>query len=151
MQIDAELLAGAISNQSKEAIFRLYAWSPKCISLGRNQKDDFLTAYESYEMPEFTQISQNEFRAKISVSDFYFDGHFANFPVVPGFMQFKFVGICAEKLGINLKNISHISSIKFMHFIRPNDEIRLFIEQNGNKISFKIQTEKECCNGKISL
>lgn len=43
MRIDSDLLDGAISSGEKEAIFRLYGWSPKCISLGRNQKDDFLT------------------------------------------------------------------------------------------------------------
>ena len=42
MQIDSDLLDDAIQNQSKEPIFRLYAWAPKCISLGRNQKDDFI-------------------------------------------------------------------------------------------------------------
>lgn len=42
MQIDSDLLDNAIENQSKEPIFRLYGWSPACISLGRNQKDDFL-------------------------------------------------------------------------------------------------------------
>lgn len=42
MQIDSDLLDEAIQNQSKEPIFRLYAWAPKCISLGRNQKDDFI-------------------------------------------------------------------------------------------------------------
>lgn len=43
MQIDSNLLDNAILNQTIEPIFRLYGWSPKCISLGRNQKDDFLT------------------------------------------------------------------------------------------------------------
>lgn len=43
MRIDSDLLDDAIQNQSKEPVFRLYAWSPKCISLGRNQKDDFIT------------------------------------------------------------------------------------------------------------
>lgn len=43
MRIDSELLDEAIQNQTKEPVFRLYAWSPKCISLGRNQKDDFIT------------------------------------------------------------------------------------------------------------
>ena len=38
MQIDSDLLENAIKNQEKEPIFRLYAWSPKCISLGRNQE-----------------------------------------------------------------------------------------------------------------
>ena len=42
MQIDSDLLDRAIDSQAKEPIFRLYAWSPRCISLGRNQKDDFL-------------------------------------------------------------------------------------------------------------
>lgn len=43
MQIDSDLLENAIKNQDMEPTFRLYGWSPKCISLGRNQKDDFLT------------------------------------------------------------------------------------------------------------
>jgi len=42
MQIDSDLLDEAIKTQAQEPIFRLYAWSPRCISLGRNQKDDFL-------------------------------------------------------------------------------------------------------------
>ena len=42
MQIDSDLLEDAIKNQSKEPVFRLYGWSPKCVSLGRNQRDDFL-------------------------------------------------------------------------------------------------------------
>lgn len=42
MQTDSELLDEAISTQAQEPVFRLYAWNPKCISLGRNQKDDFL-------------------------------------------------------------------------------------------------------------
>ena len=37
MRIDSELLENAIANNSSEPVFRLYGWSPKCISLGRNQ------------------------------------------------------------------------------------------------------------------
>ena len=43
MKIDSDILENSIQNQTTEPIFRLYAWSPKCISLGRNQKGDFLT------------------------------------------------------------------------------------------------------------
>ena len=39
MQIDSDLLENAIKTQSDNPVFRLYGWSPKCISLGRNQKD----------------------------------------------------------------------------------------------------------------
>ena len=42
MQIDSDLLNFAIKNELKEPIFRLYGWKPACVSLGRNQKDDFL-------------------------------------------------------------------------------------------------------------
>lgn len=44
MQIDSDLLDEAIETQAQEPVFRLYAWKPRCISLGRNQKDDFLQA-----------------------------------------------------------------------------------------------------------
>lgn len=42
MEIDEELLNSAIQNSLSEPIFRLYGWSPACISLGRNQAEDFL-------------------------------------------------------------------------------------------------------------
>lgn len=42
MQTDSDLLDFAIKNQLEEPIFRLYAWSPACVSLGRNQSDGFL-------------------------------------------------------------------------------------------------------------
>lgn len=42
MQIDNDLLAFAIKNELTEPIFRLYGWSPACVSLGRNQSDEFL-------------------------------------------------------------------------------------------------------------
>ena len=42
MQIDSDLLDFAIKNNLQEPIFRLYAWSPACVSLGRSQKDDFI-------------------------------------------------------------------------------------------------------------
>lgn len=42
MQIDSDLLDFAIENNLQEPIFRLYGWSPACVSLGRNQQDNFL-------------------------------------------------------------------------------------------------------------
>ena len=42
MQIDSDMLESAISGKYSEPVFRLYGWSPKCISLGRNQKDEFV-------------------------------------------------------------------------------------------------------------
>lgn len=42
MAIDSEILETAISQQSKEPVFRFYGWSPACISLGKNQNDNFI-------------------------------------------------------------------------------------------------------------
>ena len=42
MQIDSDILEDCIKNKLTEPVFRLYGWKPACISLGRNQKDDFL-------------------------------------------------------------------------------------------------------------
>lgn len=42
MQIDSDLLDNAIKNKSQKPVFRLYGWSPACVSLGRNQKSDFV-------------------------------------------------------------------------------------------------------------
>lgn len=42
MQIDSDLLDFAIKNKQQEPILRFYSWAPPCVSLGRNQSDDFL-------------------------------------------------------------------------------------------------------------
>lgn len=42
MQIDSDLLDESIKNKYDFPIFRLYGWSPYCISLGRNQDDSFI-------------------------------------------------------------------------------------------------------------
>lgn len=42
MQKDSDILEESIKTELKEPVFRLYGWKPKCISLGRNQKDEFL-------------------------------------------------------------------------------------------------------------
>ena len=48
MKTDSDILEESICKCLKEPVFRLYAWSPKCISLGRNQKSDFLTGEIDY-------------------------------------------------------------------------------------------------------
>lgn len=42
MQTDSDLLDSAIKMCVTEPIFRLYGWEPACVSLGRNQSEDFL-------------------------------------------------------------------------------------------------------------
>lgn len=42
MKIDNELFEQSIQEGILEPIFRLYGWSPACISLGKNQSDGFI-------------------------------------------------------------------------------------------------------------
>lgn len=42
MSIDEQILNESIECNLKGPVFRLYGWKPACISLGRNQKGDFL-------------------------------------------------------------------------------------------------------------
>ncbi len=46
MKTDSYLLEEAIRTKRSAPVFRLYGWKPKCISLGRNQKDLFFNDVE---------------------------------------------------------------------------------------------------------
>lgn len=40
MDFDEKILNYTISQQLNQPVFRLYGWAPKCVSLGRNQKEN---------------------------------------------------------------------------------------------------------------
>lgn len=42
MKIDEDILNSSINIGAKEPVFRLYGWKPYCVSLGRNQKSNFI-------------------------------------------------------------------------------------------------------------
>ena len=118
---------------------------------GKLSKKDFLSALQRYEAPVFEQSAENEFRAKVRASDFYFDGHFARFPLVPAFMQLRFVLICAKALGYELDGTQKIENLKFKNFIRPGDEIFIKITEASGKLRFEISNDKVCASGRICL
>ena len=118
---------------------------------GKLSKKDFLSALQRYEVPVFEQSAENEFRAKVRASDFYFDGHFARFALVPAFMQLRFVLICAKALGYELDGMQKIENLKFKNFIRPGDEISIKITEASGKLRFEISNDKVCASGRICL
>ncbi|WP_298022150.1 AMP-binding protein [uncultured Campylobacter sp.] len=118
---------------------------------GKLSKKDFLSALQRYEVPVFEQSAENEFRAKVRASDFYFDGHFAKFALVPAFMQLRFVLICAKALGYELDGTQKIENLKFTNFIRPGDEILIKITEASGKLRFEISNDKVCASGRICL
>ena len=118
---------------------------------GKLSKKDFLSALQRYEVPVFERSAENEFRAKMQASDFYFDGHFARFALVPAFMQLRFVLICAKALGYELDGTQKIENLKFTNFIRPGDEISIKITEASGKLRFEISNDKVCASGRICL
>lgn len=118
---------------------------------GKLSKKDFLSALQRYEAPVFERSAESEFRAKVRASDFYFDGHFARFPLVPAFMQLRFVLICAKALGYELDGTQKIENLKFKNFIRPGDEISIKITEASGKLRFEISNDKVCASGRICL
>ena len=118
---------------------------------GKLSKKDFLSALQRYEVPIFERSAENEFRAKVRASDFYFDGHFARFPLVPAFMQLRFVLICAKAMGYELDGTQKIENLKFTNFIRPGDEISIKITEASGKLRFEISNDKVCASGRICL
>ena len=118
---------------------------------GKLSKKDFLSALQRYEAPVFERSAENEFRAKVRASDFYFDGHFARFALVPAFMQLRFVLICAKALGYELDGTQKIENLKFKNFIRPGDEISIKITEASGKLRFEISNDKVCASGRICL
>ena len=118
---------------------------------GKLSKKDFLSALQRYEVPVFERSAENEFRAKVRASDFYFDGHFARFALVPAFMQLRFVLICAKALGYELDGMQKIENLKFKNFIRPGDEISIKITEASGKLRFEISNDKVCASGRICL
>ena len=118
---------------------------------GKLSKKDFLSALQRYEVPVFERSAENEFRAKVRASDFYFDGHFARFALVPAFMQLRFVLICAKALGYELDGTQKIENLKFKNFIRPGDEISIKITEASGKLRFEISNDKVCASGRICL
>lgn len=112
--------------------------------------------------PTFCLISQNissnevktcTLEAYIDEGCFYFDGHFADFPLVPGFVELGFALDCAsEYLDTTLESISKIQSVKFSSFLRPCDNARLELERSQNRLVFTLYAnDKICSSGKIEL
>lgn len=121
---------------------------------GKITKKDFVACVSEKIVPRFEIIrAESDLLNARSYADegsFYFDGHFANFPLVPGFVEVSFVIELAKK-HLNLGENFNIESVKFISFLRPFSAVEVQIERKNNKIYFQILSDKkECANGRIS-
>ena len=64
----------------------------------------------------------------------YFQGHFEDFPILPGVVQVHWAIHFAKKnLNIEKCYATRLSNIKFVRFICPGEKIKLHIFLNRNK------------------
>ncbi len=86
------------------------------------------------------------------ISCFYFDWHFGDFPIVPGFIEVGFVVSLAKHLGVEIENIVEILHTKWIKFIRPLDELEICLELKNDRLNFDILTHNTlAANGKIRI
>lgn len=92
------------------------------------------------------------FKAILLPECYFFQGHFPNFAVLPGFLQLEMVFDLANKMGFNIYSTSCIKNLKFNGFLRPLDEILISIENYDEYILFTIKNNnKICASGKVML
>ena len=66
----------------------------------------------------------------------FFNGHFENFPIVPGVVQLFYVNFFTENmLGIKLP-LTEAKKVKFSNIIPPDEEVILTIKNKENSIEY---------------
>lgn len=112
-------------------------------SQGKITQKDFLKAWEGLITPRFIKQSMNDNEAiwttTIYEDCFYFEGHFADFPILPGFVTLEFVvKLAKESFGLDLAYATYLKNIKFTSFIRPLDTLVFYVQRLENRVNFKV-------------
>ncbi|CAD7286936.1 Bifunctional protein Aas [Campylobacter majalis] len=123
---------------------------------GKVLKSEIEKLFNKNEIFEFRQIFKDEvkaeYQADVEPSLFYFDGHFYDFALVPGFIQLECVVKLARNFGLDLTRSKKFEAIKFSGFLRPLDVATFFLEIKNNKLYFSIKNDtKICASGRICI
>lgn len=82
----------------------------------------------------------------------YFEGHFTDFPLLPGVIQLGWAIHFAKDVLAIKNNILHIEQIKFTHVISPGDRVTLELKHQPTILYFNYYKNKTpCSGGKIKL
>lgn len=108
---------GKINKEKIEKIFELNLSYPFIISKNVNQNSAELKLI-------FTKKSN------------FFDGHFENFPIVPGVVQLFFADYFAEDIFAQKLPLEDIKKIKFSNIILPDVPVNLVLKNNEKNIEF---------------
>jgi len=83
----------------------------------------------------------------------YFQGHFPEMPILPGFVQVHFAREFAKQYLKSDRELTNIKRLKFTKIISPEVDIILILEKIGDdKISFKyMDAQRSCSSGEFHL
>lgn len=86
-------------------------------------------------------------RGKVPSSLIYFEGHFAEFPLVPGVIELQWVVDLLPDFFTQGFRIVRVDNLKFQKFLRPNDEMELSLNWDSGKsrVQFQLKTAGEMC------
>lgn len=135
-----------INNKSYLRFFKIASKIPRN-SQGKISKDQKERVIKENERIILSKAGCEDgvFEGEIGAGCFCFDGHFVDFPLVPGFVQLGLVMEYSKDLGVDYLSISRILNVKFTHFLRPADRCRLHMEKNGKYLSFKMYANEVIC------
>lgn len=112
----------------------------------KEQKENAINLKENIVLHKVEQGEKfATFEGIIPEGCFFFDGHFVDFPLVPGFVELGLAIKYAQTLGVDFVDITKISNIKFTAFLRPKDHCKLHIELKENSLSFKMFANQTVC------
>lgn len=89
----------------------------------------------------------------VPIDLYYFRGHFANFPLVPGVVELQWA---AERIPAWLGRtfeIERTDNLKFRQFLRPNDRVELRLERDEAKkrVKFTLKSNDEICTSGLFI
>lgn len=103
-------------------------------------------------LKENLETKRAVFEGCISEELFFFDGHFYDFPLVPGFVELDFIFEHLGVFGLDFTCVKEIVQVKFTEFLRPKDLCNLILEIKGDKLYFSIKVlDKICLNGRAKI
>jgi 3-hydroxymyristoyl/3-hydroxydecanoyl-(acyl carrier protein) dehydratase len=79
----------------------------------------------------------------------YFQGHFPDFPILPGVIQYYFVEYYMRFYWNEKRNICKMKKLKFTKMIFPNETVQLILEKNDASYIFKYLKNDEVCSSGI--
>lgn len=122
---------------------------------GKFSKNDFVNSFCNYKKPLLKRVdeknSNGEYKFELYMSEelFFYEGHFNNYPITPGFIELGLIYDALNELGFNIDDIISIKNIKFTALLRPFERITLTLKQEKNRVECKIEGKTRYASARV--